>query len=134
MNSQFKDVVRWILILPTSVLGSWLAYYVVAVGEAIGMSAAGADPNSTMGQVYMVGLSHMLMGAAWVYLGARIAPKNNELVAYALAAIGLVFCGFFLFPAVLSSEYWAIGGAICAAFGIGAAAYGVKLNDLDRAL
>ena len=71
------------------------------------------------------------MGAAFVYVGAKIAPLHKKIVAYVLAGIGLICAGFMLFPAIMIANYWAIWGSVALILGAGVTAYSVRMGETD---
>ena len=48
------------------------------------MLSQGFDPDGFLFRGFIDFASHALMGAAFVYTGARIAPKHGQIVAYSL--------------------------------------------------
>ena len=72
------------------------------------------NPDSFLGQLFLVPMASGLMGAAFVYIGTFIAPGQKKTVAIVLSGILLVLSGFLLFPA-FSDIYrylWSIVSAI----------------------
>jgi hypothetical protein len=55
------------------------------------------------------------MGAAFVYVGAKIAPSHRKQVSYILFAIMLVVIGMTILSAVLAQTYWAVWSSIFSA-------------------
>ena len=91
----------------------------------------GVDPDSFLSKVFIEFISHAVMGAAFVYVGAKIAPFHKNIVAYVLATIGLVFGGFLLFPSILVENYWAIWGGISLILGVVLTAYSVSTGETE---
>jgi hypothetical protein len=95
------------------------------------MGMQGIDPNSFLSRVFIEFISHSVMDAAFVYVGARVAPMHHKVVAYVLAGVGLVLAGFMLFPAFMVSNYWAVWGGLSLIFGVGATAYSVSIGEVE---
>ena len=71
------------------------------------------------------------MGAAFVYVGAKVAPMHHKIVAYVLAGVGLVAAGFMLFPAFMVSNYWAVWAGLSLILGVGVTAYSVSIGKVE---
>jgi hypothetical protein len=130
-SSQATVILRWIAFLPGAFLTAWLAWFVVALLNRFTMAMSGLDPNSFLSKVFIEFISHAVMGAAFVYVGAKIAPLHNKVVAYALAGIGLIAAGFMIFPAIMVANYWAIWGGVSLIIGCGVTAYSVFTGETD---
>ncbi|MDQ1351919.1 MAG: hypothetical protein QG657_2225, partial [Acidobacteriota bacterium] len=84
------DVLRWIAFIPGAALGAWLAWIVLNILGRFSFSYAGVEPDSFIAQLYFNTAGHAAMGAAFVYVGAKIVPSYQRAVAYVLAGLGLV--------------------------------------------
>ena len=113
---DLKSIARWIAVLPGAVTAAWLAYYLTAP----------IDPNAFFSGADF--LSHACMGLAFVYVGAKIAPRENKVAGYVLSGFGLVLVGFLTFPAFLVRDYWAMSGGLI--FGFGLAIYGIQVGKI----
>ena len=91
----------------------------------------GIDPESFFQKAGILGVSNAVMGAAFVYVGAKIAPSNKRPVALILAAIGLISIGFALFPSVMLKNYWSIWSGAACMLGLGVTAYSVSSGDAE---
>ena len=91
----------------------------------------GVEYHSFLGQLYFNTFGHGMMGAAFVYIGAKIAPSYQRNVAYLMVGLGLVLGGLALFPAIMMRSGWAIWGLICAFFGIGVTVYMIIQGETD---
>ena len=124
-SSKAKMGLRWIALLPGALLAAWLAWFLVALLNRITMRMQGMNPDSFILKAFVVFISHAAAGAAFVYVGAKIAPFYNRIVAYGLAGIGLVLAGFMLFPSILVANYWAIWGGVSLIAGVAGSGYSV---------
>jgi len=128
---QAMVVLRWVTFFPGAFMTAWLAWLVVSLLNRFTMAMSGLDPNSFLSKVFIEFISHAVMGAAFVYVGAKIAPLHNNIVGYALAGISLIAAGFMLFPAIIVANYWAIWGDVSLIIGSGLIAYSVFTGETD---
>lgn len=130
-RSQSEFVLRWIAFLPAAFLAAWLAWLVVMFGNRLTMGMQGIDPDSFLSRAFIEFISHAVMGAAFVYSGAKVAPAHHKTVAYVLAGLGLVAAGFLLFPAFMVANYWAVWAGASLIMGVGATAYSVSTGEVE---
>lgn len=71
------------------------------------------------------------MGAAFVYVGARIVPANRKPVGYVLAVTIVLIAGFLAYPSVTQKNWWALVGCVALAGGGAGVAYSVAAGELD---
>ncbi len=129
-NKAF-DVLRWIGFLPVAVLAAWVAWYVVNILGRFSLGFVGIGPEDFQGKLYFMTAGHSAMGAAFVYVGAKIAPYHLVVVAFILGGIGIIVAGFLLFPAVMVRDWWAVWGGLFFAIGAGAVVYFVHAGETD---
>lgn len=91
----------------------------------------GFSPDDFLSRVFLEFISSAAMGVAFVYVGARLAPSHHKIVAYVLAALGLVAAGFVLFPAFMVSDYWAVWAVFSLVTGLGLTAYSVSTGEVE---
>jgi len=132
MDQQLKSnpILRWILFLPAACIAALLAWFAVSLGNRITMGRY-IDPDSFLSRVFIEWISHAAMGAAFVYIGAKVAPDHRTIVAYALSCLSLVGAGFLLFPAFLLADYWAVWSGFWLITGVGATAYSVSIDETN---
>lgn len=130
-QSQMKVILRWVSFVPAALLAAWLAWLVVAFLNKVTMGMQGIDPNSFLSRVFIEFISQAVMGAAFVYVGAKVAPMHHKVVAYVLAGVRLVLAGFMLFPAFMISNYWAVWAGLSLILGVGATAYSVSVGEFE---
>jgi hypothetical protein len=125
-------VLRWIAAAPGALLVSWLAWILVVGFGRFGLKYyAMVESDSFLAQLYFNTIGHGAMGAAFVYVGARIAPAHHRVIAYILACLGVVLSGLLLFPAIMAVDFWAFWGAICTAIGAGGVTYFIHKGETD---
>lgn len=130
-SSQAMSFLRWIAIFPGAVMTAWLAWFAAVLLNRITMTMSGLDPNSFLPKVFIEFISHAVMGAAFVYIGTKIAPLKNKKVAYILTGIGLLSAGFMLFPAIRVANYWSIWSGVALIIGFSITAYSVFIGETD---
>lgn len=129
-NPAFLNALRWLALLPAVVVAAW---YAIALGNRLSLLFAGYDPDSFFGRMTVEVMSHLALGGAAVYVGARVAPTQKETTAVVVAGLMLVLFGFLLFPALLTSDWWAVVSLASVAFGSGALAWSVVSGETDVA-
>ena len=130
-SSRAMNILRWVAFLPGVLLAAWITWFSVALLNRITIGLQGINPDSFLSKVFIEFVSHALMGAAFVYVGAKISPFHKKIVAYALAAICLVLAGFMLFPSIMAANNWAIWGDISLICGVGVTAYSVSIGETE---
>lgn len=130
-SNKALDVLRWIGFLPAALLAAWLAWILINVLGRLSLSWAGVDPEGFQGKLQSMVVGHTAMGAVFVYVGAKIAPYHKVVVAFILGGIGIVMAGFLLFPAVMTKNWWAVGGGLFVAIGAGLVIYTVHTGETD---
>jgi hypothetical protein len=130
-SHRIVEILRWVVFLPGAALGAGVAWILINTVGRFSLGFVGIGPNSFLAQFYFNTAGHAAMGAAFVYIGAKIVPSNKKIVAYILAGLGLVLGGFALFPAIMVGSGWAIWGSICVVNGIGAVVYLINRGETD---
>ena len=127
-KEKFKIAIRWVAILPGSILAGWIAWVLVSWVNRITIMPY-VDPNSFMARLHIEFVASVAMSAAFVYCGAKIAPSHNKEVTYVLAMVALVAIGFALFPAVMLKDYWAFWAGLSGIFGVAWVVYSIHHNE-----
>jgi hypothetical protein len=129
-GSTTKNVLRWVVCLPGAAIAAWLAWVVVSV---IGRWAASGyvDPDGFLMKAYYTLINHGVLGAAFVYFGARIAPSHRKVVAIVLAVIAVLFMALSTYFAFAQENWWAFAACIATAVGSGAVVYSIASGELD---
>jgi hypothetical protein len=130
-STRAMILLRWIAFLPCAFVIAGLAWYLVALLNRITMTMSGIDPDSFLFTAYIQFISNAVMGVAFVYVGAKVAPHHNKIIAFLLAGVGLVVAGFLLFPAIMIANYWAIWGCVSLILGCGVTALSVFAGEID---
>jgi hypothetical protein len=129
-TSKFKNVARWILLFPGSIIAAYIAWLIVTILNRITMLMAGIYPDSLLYLAYIEISGHLVMGSAFVYIGARIAPYRRKESSCCLAGLGLILVGAVVFIALLSHSYWHLLAHLSLASGLGVTAFAIATDKL----
>lgn len=126
----FKVYARWLLLAPAAIGGAYLAYFVSGILSRFFLIAAGFDKDSFVSLVYLEAQSGMVLGAAFVYVGIRVAPTQKMATSIGLAVIGLLATGALAAIATMDLNYltlWSCGWVV---FGIVIVTYGMFRGEV----
>ena len=124
-------ILRWIAFLPGAFLAAGVTWFLLFFLSPAVFLSVGRDANSFFSLVLRQLFSSAAMGAAFVYIGAKIAPFHKKMVVYVLAALCSILAVVSLPPAIMIGNYWETWGLICLIFGAGATAYNVGNGATD---
>jgi len=124
-------ILRWVVFFPVALLAGWLGWFLVAFLNRATMVFLGIQPDSFLPRVSTEFISHALMGAIFVFVGAKVAPLYRKTIAYALAGLGMIASGFMLFAAIMVANYWGLWSSISLILGVGITAYSVSTGETD---
>lgn len=130
-TNKTLDTLRWIGFVPLAILAAWLAWFTFTVLGIFSFVRFGVDPETFQAKLSVVTTGHAATGAAFVYVGAKIAPYHRIIVAFVLGGIGIIVAGFLLFPAVMARDWWAVWGGLFVAIGAGVVVYAVHVGETD---
>ncbi len=127
VNSQLKVILRWVAVLPAAILANYAAGFLFEIGNNITMGMRmGSDSFSS--SAFIVFAANAAGGAAFVYVGARVAPSQKKAVAYILAGVVLGVTVFMLSIMFMASNYWEVWALASRVIGVGATVYSVNTN------
>ncbi len=129
--SPFIVALRWIAVLPAAAVAGYVAWLLVNLLNRVTFFFQGLDPNSLFNRAFIEAASGLAMGAATVYVGAKVAPFHRAVVVFLLAGLSILAAGFLLFPAIVARSGWAIYSAIWWAIGAGAVAWAVYTGEVS---
>jgi hypothetical protein len=130
-KESFENIIRWIAFFPGAAVAAWLAWLLVGFFNRLTMMLQGFDPTEFVARAFVETISSLVLGAAFVYAGAKIAPAYRKNVSFILAGTALVLSGIALFPALMAADYWAIWSGLCVGFGAGAVVYSVSEGEIN---
>ena len=128
-DSKLIAGLRWIALLPGSVICAWAACLVLNILGRFSMSYVYVEADSLLAQFYFNTAGSAAMGVAFVYFGTQIAPSHRRATAFVLASIGLVFVGASILAGIMVSNGWAIWSAVCTGVGAGAILYSIYIGE-----
>ena len=131
IRNKAIDVLRWIGFLPAAFAAAWVAWILINVLGRFSLGWAGIEPDDFRGKLYFMVAGHAVMGAAFVYAGAIVAPYYKVVVCFVLGGLGIIIAGFLLFPAVFVEDWWAVVGSICVGIGAGVVVWSVHAGEAD---
>ena len=86
------------------------------------------DLESFFAKIYNETVGSIALGAAFIFIGAKVAPAYKKNTAYILSVIGLVFIGMMLSLALMDRNRLAIWSGLCNIIGIGSMIYFIHTN------
>lgn len=110
------DALRWVLVLPGAIAAAYIAWFAVTLLNRLTMQPF-VSPDGFLGRAYLETISNLVMGAATVYAGSRIAPRNQHRVAVALTVVVVLAAVILFLPAFHSRSWWAVYAIACLVVG-----------------
>jgi hypothetical protein len=100
-----KNILRWISILPLSFLGMFLSYALSKIINTLTTSRY-IDPDSWLNIIFIEIISNLLSGAAFVFIGFKVAPNKQKIVAIILTILYfLISCISIYITNFITKEY-----------------------------
>ena len=128
MKEKLKVIGRWIAVLPASFAGAYLLYVVFRFINSSFYTHFGFDV------VWNIGVecfSNMLMGGAFVYIDAAVAPSRHRVCSCVLFALICILAGAAIFANLIAGFQWLyLVYVLCMVGGAGYSLYSI-LNDDD---
>lgn len=126
----FIKVLKWIVFLPASLIGGYVAWYLVALLNKITMIFY-INPKSFFARLFVESVSNMVWGAATVFIASWIVPSYKKQVSAAMCGLIILVAGICLFPAIMKPDYWAIYANIMLVIGASVTAYTIFTGETD---
>ena len=99
-----KITLRWIAVIPASVVASLLVYALIRLGDAL---FAMLWHLYGYQDFFLDAIAHGAFGFTFVFAGAYVAPKFKSKVAIVLGVIAVLFIAFLaLFSATTFDVFW----------------------------
>lgn len=124
-QSILINILRWIAVLPASVVAYLLAYVVSMVIQWINYGYVGIEFMNTISVTVILGhlIVYGLAGYVAMYASAAIAPKAKFVTSIIMATL---WCIFFIFAAIsaflveqhLMQTIMVVGGSVTSSIGI----------------
>ncbi len=71
-------------------------------------------------------------GAAFVYVGVKVAPLHKKYSAYGLAASGSLIIMFFIYKLIIIGRYFEIWPHVSVIIGLAVTTYYVVIDDIKK--
>jgi hypothetical protein len=123
---------RWLVTLPAAAAAGYVAWFLVRLLNRATFFFQGLDPDSLLSRAFIEAVSNGMLGAAFVYAGAKAAPSHKRAVVFVLAGLIVLAGGFALFPAILARSGWAIYAAAWLVVGACGVAWSVYSGELTE--
>lgn len=113
MNTRLLTIIRWIILLPASIVALFLTNTIVK--EIYQITAAKyVDSDSWLTLIFFDVISYGVAGIAYVLVGYFIAPNGKKVTSIILAGIILLVSGAALFVTnFITKDYYSNLGIIC---------------------
>ena len=99
-----KIILRWIAVIPASVVASLLVYALIRLGDALFTMTWHLYGYQDF---FLDAIAHGAFGFTFVFAGAYVAPKFKSKVAIVLGVIAVLFIAFLaLFSATTFDVFW----------------------------
>lgn len=123
MKEKIINVLRWIAILPASVLGSYLVYIIFFW---LNKTKEGFTNADNLWDIGIMLVSSALMGGAFVLIGAYVAPSGKRVVSIVLLCLMCALIGIAIFSNLMGEfSLVSILSSLCMLAGSGYATYSV---------
>ena len=95
---------RWIAVLPAAVVAYFVVYYLFWFFAYV---ASFFSDQTWWDWIFKTTLGTGVGGAAFVFIGAAVAPLHQKYVAFALMIIVILICGFTTFALIFApNTHW----------------------------
>ena len=132
MNKTIKNVLLWIAVLPASLVGMMLSFGLWRIIHNL-TAARYIDTNSWLNIFFVEIMSNLIAGAAFVFIGYKVAPNNQKTTAIVLTALLILVGGSSLFIVnFMSKEYFSNIGIIAGLFGSIACCISIYKGEFDK--
>ena len=116
-SQLWKTIFRWISVFPASVLGMILAAWLWRLFYNI-ITAGFIDTFPWLNILVIEILSNFLAGAAFIYVGFKIAPNYQRTIAVVLCGLLLLLSGSSLFIVnFMTKDYFSNISIVCGNIG-----------------
>jgi hypothetical protein len=105
------QAIRWIATLPAAIFGSLIAYWAIRLVMWLGSSRFGDE--SWLEYFWNEIVSSGLMGAAFIFCAAYVAPRFKRQTAIVFAGLLLSLSGLLLVAAFSTEQYMSVLATIC---------------------
>lgn len=123
----YIQVLRWVALVPGSLLSAWAVYLLCRLVLWLGSSRF--EDETWFEYIFGELLSHGMMGYAFVFGASYIAPKFKLRVAIVFAVIAVFLSGMAAFASLSLDRYLNILSGLC--LGVGGVIAAIKVYSDD---
>lgn len=92
MNNRIKNILRWIAVLPASILGAIIGNALAIINGNAARMINGDSPNTfSITDIIMFITANILSGGAFIFAGTLTAPNHRKTTSIVLTSLYLVF-------------------------------------------
>lgn len=99
-KNKLLTIARWLLFLPSAVIGSWLLYLAYNIINYTFDSEWESFINGT--EI----IAHGILGCAFVWIGTAIAPSHKNTVSVILLVIACILAGLAIYGNYINGFRW----------------------------
>lgn len=116
------NILRWILVLPASLLASWVGYNIMAYSVQIFLVGWWLPSESFIATFLTVFLGSIGMGVLYIISAFKVAPSQSKRSIIALIYTGIIICFIFSVVSFIQEDWWAflnlvLAGITCGIIG-----------------
>ena len=105
-RERIEVVLRWLIMLPTAIVGSYLAYFVISLIIRCGLSPFSIYPlDSTFSKIVLGSQESLAISVSFVFICVKMAPGYKISVAVGATSLILLLSGAIILAAILSKNY-----------------------------
>jgi hypothetical protein len=117
-HTKFDALTRWIAVPLVAFLAAWIAWIVADKGSYLISALNGENTRSLLFRFGTECIAGGVMGSAFIYVSAFIAPTHKKECARVMAVLGILGLLCLLDAAIRKNDNWAILSGITTATGI----------------
>ncbi len=118
----FLNILRWIFVVPVSILVATIASGIAAIAMSLWH-----EPNF-VGDIFVVTFGGVIAGLSIIYVTVKIAPSYKWIAAIVMGVIYIVVMIFNIYFAWIQKNYVDMWGSIVIIITLSAILYNIKSN------
>ena len=132
MNKTIKNTLLWIAVFPASLAGMILSFGLWRIFHNLTASRY-IDTNSWLNILFVEIMSNIIASAVFVFVGYKVAPNNQKIVAIILTALLIIVAGSSLFIVnFMTKEYFTNIGIMAGIFGSIVCCVSIYKGEFDK--
>lgn len=113
MNRNFILTLRWISVLPFSILMLFLVPFILFYLEQFQIYLYGRSGDGAMMKYIIPLIANAAAGYAYIIFASYTAPSYKKMVCFILLILLLLFCGYMLINTFQARDYISLSQTIC---------------------